>query len=117
MLGIELPPDVKVFVVHGAIDWRCGIDRIVALCETTLKKDASRDGLFMFRNRHSNAVKILFYDGNGYWLFMKRLSKSLFKDWPKENEPMSEQTMNDIVEILKPKVPKQQSTLSWLKIT
>jgi len=117
MFGIDIPDDTKVYVVHDSVDFRCGIDRLVATCATVLKKDAARDGLFMFRNRHSNSLKILFYDGDGYWLCLKRLSKSHFKTWPKTDETLSQICMTEIVDIIKPKSKKQASTMPWLKIT
>ena len=39
--------------------------------------------LFAFRNRADTAVKLLIYDGNGFWLCHKRLSKGKLKWWPK----------------------------------
>ena len=36
----------------------------------------------MFRNRRATTVKILVYDGQGFWLCQKRLSKGRFVYWP-----------------------------------
>ena len=38
--------------------------------------------LFVFRNRRATSVKILVYDGQGFWLCQKRLSKGRFPRWP-----------------------------------
>jgi transposase len=38
--------------------------------------------VFVFRNRRAKAVKILVYDGQGFWLCQKRLSKGRFRWWP-----------------------------------
>ena len=37
---------------------------------------------FVFRNRKGTAVKILLYDGQGFWLCQKRLSQGRFPYWP-----------------------------------
>ena len=37
---------------------------------------------FVFRNRAGTALKLLLYDGQGYWLLMKRLSQGRFTWWP-----------------------------------
>jgi hypothetical protein len=36
----------------------------------------------VFRNRSATALKIFCYDGQGFWLCMKRLSKGHFTWWP-----------------------------------
>jgi hypothetical protein len=38
--------------------------------------------VFVFRNRRGTAVKVLVYDGQGFWLCQKRLSKGRFRWWP-----------------------------------
>jgi transposase len=40
------------------------------------------DVLFVFRNRRRMAIKILVYDGQGFWLCQKRLSPRRFRFWP-----------------------------------
>jgi transposase len=38
--------------------------------------------MFVFRNRRATAVKLLVYDGQGFWLCHKRLSSGRFRWWP-----------------------------------
>ena len=38
--------------------------------------------VFVFRNRRATAVKILVYDGQGFWLCYERLSSGRFRWWP-----------------------------------
>jgi transposase len=38
--------------------------------------------VFVFRNRRGTAIKILAYDGQGFWLCQKRLSQGRFRYWP-----------------------------------
>ena len=38
--------------------------------------------VYVFRNRAGTALKLLLYDGQGYWLMMKRLSQGRFTWWP-----------------------------------
>jgi hypothetical protein len=40
--------------------------------------------MFVFRNKRRTTLKILMYDGQGFWLFIKRLSRGRFKWWPEE---------------------------------
>jgi transposase len=38
--------------------------------------------IFVFRNRRATALKLLCYDGQGFWLCQKRLSQGRLKWWP-----------------------------------
>jgi transposase len=38
--------------------------------------------VFVFRSRRGTAIRILVYDGQGFWLAQKRLSKGRFRWWP-----------------------------------
>jgi transposase len=48
------------------------------LTPTGLEADPFSGVVFIFRNQRSNAVKLLTYDGQGFWLCLKRLSKGRF---------------------------------------
>jgi transposase len=63
-------------------DFRRGIDGLARLVREELRGDAFSGGIFVFRNRRATAIKILAYDGQGFWLCQKRLSKGRFRFWP-----------------------------------
>ena len=84
---LQITPHMKVLVAVDAVDFRKGIDGLVALCKTELKKDPLAGTVFVFRNRRANAIKVLVYDGQGFWLCQKRLSEKKFRFWPKSNAP------------------------------
>ena len=68
------------------VDFRRGIDGFVFVVKEIVKQDPMGGALFVFRNRAQTAMKILFYDGQGYWLCHKRLSQGRFRHWPGANE-------------------------------
>ena len=55
------------------------IDGIIILVSDHLKLDPTSGQIFLFRNRTSNKIKILWWDRNGFWLCYKRLEKGKFK--------------------------------------
>jgi transposase len=63
-------------------DFRKGIDGLARICKEELRQDPFGGGLFVFRNRTGTAIKILVYDGQGFWLCHKRLSSGRFRWWP-----------------------------------
>jgi transposase len=38
--------------------------------------------VFIFRSRSAKSIRLLVYDGQGYYLVQKRLSKGRFRWWP-----------------------------------
>lgn len=79
---IQLTPQMRILVAVEAVDFRCGIDGLARVCRDELRSDPFGGTLFVFRNRRGTALKILTYDGQGYWLAHKRLSSGKFRWWP-----------------------------------
>ena len=86
-LLIQITPQLRILVAVEAIDGRKGIDSIAQLCREKLDADPFSGCLFIFRSRRGTAIKLLAYDGQGFWLATKRLSKGRFKWWPSGSEP------------------------------
>lgn len=84
---IQITPHMRILVAVEPIDFRAGIDGLAGICRERLEADAFSGGLFVFRNRARTAVKILVYDGQGFWLCHKRLSSGRFAFWPDGTAP------------------------------
>jgi transposase len=80
---IQTSPSMRILVAVEAVDFRKGIDGLAAVCRQQLQRDPMNGWAFVFRNRRGTAVKILAYDGQGFWLCQKRLSQGRFTAWPK----------------------------------
>ena len=79
---IQLTPQMRLLVAVDAADFRCGIDGLARRCRQVLAADPFSGAAFIFRNRRATAVKVLVYDGQGFWLCHKRLSSGRFRWWP-----------------------------------
>ena len=77
MLG--LPPSVRIYFATELVDMRNGIDGLRAVVEAALKKDAYQGHLFVFVGKAKDKVKILFWDRNGFVLYLKRLERGRFQ--------------------------------------
>ena len=84
---IQLTPHMRILMATEPIDFRTGIDRLVALCRERLAADPFGGGLFVFGNRRRTALRVLCYDGQGFWLCQKRLSTGRFNFWPQGANP------------------------------
>jgi len=79
---LQLTSQQKLLLAVEHVDFRKGIDSLAALCKDKLDSDPHSGIVFAFTNRKHTAVKILMYDGNGFWLAMKRFSKGKLSWWP-----------------------------------
>jgi transposase len=79
---LQITPQMKILVAVAPADFRKGIDGLAALCERSLEQDPFSGTVFVFRNRRATAIKVLVYDGQGFWLCQKRLSSGRFRWWP-----------------------------------
>ena len=79
---IQITPHMRVLAAVEAVDFRRGIDGLAQACRAILQSDPFAGTVFLFRNRRRTAVKVLVYDGQGFWLCHKRLSKGRFPWWP-----------------------------------
>jgi transposase len=73
----------RVFLACGKTDMRKQINGLAAIVEGSFKLDPFDGALFVFCNRARDRVKILEWDGDGFWLHFKRLEKGRFR-WPTE---------------------------------
>jgi transposase len=79
---LQITPQMKILVAVEPADFRRGIDGLARLCQEALGEDPFTGTVFVFRNRKSTAVKLLVYDGQGFWLCYKRLSRGRLGWWP-----------------------------------
>jgi transposase len=79
---LQLTPQSRIFVATQPVDFRKGIDGLGAVCRQVLGENPLTGAVYVFRNRAGTALKLLLYDGQGYWLMMKRLSQGRFAWWP-----------------------------------
>jgi len=77
---------MRILVAVESVDFRRGIDGMARLCREALAADPFSGTAYVFRSRSGKAIKILVYDGQGFWLCQKRLSEGKFRWWPSGRE-------------------------------
>jgi transposase len=65
---LQLSPQSRIFVAVAPADFRRGIDGLAALCRQQLQHNPLEGAIYVFRNRRATAIKLLVYDGQGFWL-------------------------------------------------
>jgi transposase len=79
---IQITPQMHILLAVAPVDFRKGIDGLAAVCKQVLQSDPFCGHVFIFRNKKASAIKVLMYDGQGFWLCQKRLSRGRFSWWP-----------------------------------
>lgn len=72
----------KVYLYPKPVDFRKSIDGLAALVELDIKVAVFDPVLFVFLNRHRNRIKVLYWERNGFCLWLKRLESERFKTDP-----------------------------------
>jgi transposase len=80
---LALTSHMRVFVAIDAIDFRSGMNRLGQIARERFSQDPMSGVIFVFRNNRRTDLKILVYDGSGFFLGHKRLSSGKLGFWPK----------------------------------
>ena len=115
---IQITPQMRLLLAVEPVDFRKGIDGLAGLCRKILKTDPFSGYVFVFRNRKGTAIKILVYDGQGFWLCQKRLSNGKFTWWPdKGGEPLKKLDVHELQLLIWNGNPSKAGTApAWKKI-
>jgi transposase len=95
-------------VATEPIDFRKGADGIAQYCRQKFNSDPRSGILFVFTNRARTMIRVLFYDGNGYWLATKRLSKGKFSSWKRVSSGLENYSSTELIQQLQMVVKKNQ---------
>ena len=110
---IQIAAQFRILVAIEPVDGRKGIDAIVQLCRQKLQADPFSGFLFMFRTRRGTAIRLLQYDGQGFWLATKRLSKGRFQWWPTGTEPVRTLRTHQAQLLLAAGNPEAEAPPAW----
>jgi transposase len=100
---LALPGSVRIFLCNTPVDLRKGFEGLGFLVESIFKETASCGAFFVFINRCRDMMKVLYWDGDGFAIWHKRLEKGRFKIGV--NGPMLER--REFLMMLEGVVPKK----------
>lgn len=75
---LSITSATRVFVAVVPIDLRGSFNRLSSHVKEVLAQDPLSGHWFVFTNRRRNRLKILIWDGSGYWICQKRLESGRF---------------------------------------
>jgi len=78
---IAFAAGARVWIAGGVTDMRCGMNSLALKVQQGLGRDPQGGEIFCFRGRKGDLIKILWHDGVGMSLYLKRLEAGKFI-WP-----------------------------------
>lgn len=114
---IQAAPQMRILAAIEAVDLRKGIDGLAQLCREKLGADPFSGCLFVFRSRRATAIKVLAFDGQGFWMAQKRLSKGRFCWWPTGKEAARALQAHQAQLLFAPGNPETEAAPVWRKVS
>lgn len=94
---LQVTPHHTILLALQPVDFRCGIDGLAAVCRAKLTQDPFSGKVFVFTNKTRKCVKILVYDGQGFWLILKRFSQGKLAWWPSTKDKLPDATSHEVL--------------------
>jgi transposase len=76
---------VRIWLAFEAVDMRLSFDGLAVKVSQALKRDPYSGECFVFRGKGGGKLKLLVWDGLGFWIHYRRLEQAAFV-WPSVNE-------------------------------
>lgn len=96
------PDEYRYYIRPGMTDMRKGAIRLVSLVKYEMKLCATDKAMFLFCGSQRKMLRVLVWDGNGFWLMTKRLLSGTFS-WPESEEEAREIGLRDVKGLLEGK--------------
>jgi transposase len=76
---LTIPPNTRISLCVSPVDMRKSFDGLIAIVRSELAADPLTGHLFVFINRAQTLMKILYWDGDGFAIWFKRLESGTFR--------------------------------------
>jgi transposase len=94
-----LTPETRVFIKTGATDGRFGIEALVGLVTRVIHQEVKDGYLFCFANKARTRIKLLWTEGEAFWMATKRVEEKPF-DFPRDGAAVKAMTFKQLEAIL-----------------
>lgn len=76
---LSLSDGIRIYAYTLPTDMRKGVDGLSGLVRSQWGADPTDGSLYLFINRHRDRMKLLFFDGGGFWLYYRLLEAGTFE--------------------------------------
>lgn len=92
---LDLAGGTTVYLSCGVTDLRKSYNGLAAIIKLKFHLDPYSRCMFAFCNRRRTSIKILQWDGSGFWILMKRLDRNAFH-WLDTPDELHQVTLKEI---------------------
>ena len=83
---LSLTTSSKIYVYLPVTDMRKGVHGLSGIVRSEFAADPTDGSLFVFVNRRRDRLKILYFDGGGFWLYYRLLETGTFEELQNLNQ-------------------------------
>jgi len=76
---LTLTSETRIFAYTGVADMRKGFNGLSGIVRDEFQSDPTDGSLFLFINRRRDRMKLLYFDGGGFWLYYRLLESGTFE--------------------------------------
>jgi transposase len=76
---LNLTNETRIFAYTGIADMRKGFNGLSGIVREEFQADPTDGSLFIFVNRRRDRMKLLYFDGGGFWLYYRLLESGTFE--------------------------------------
>ena len=98
MLGFS--SNVHYYICTRPVDIRNSFDGLAGIVRNFMQKNPISGGVFIFINKRRSHIKLLYWDGDGFALYYKRLEKGVYPYRTIVQEPSEEMTREEVIMLL-----------------
>ncbi len=77
---LSFSSEIKIYAYTGVTDMRKGFNGLSGIVREEFEADPTDGSLFIFINRRRDRMKLLHFDGGGYWLYYRLLESGTFEN-------------------------------------
>jgi transposase len=97
---IQVSPGATIYLAESPIRFTSRLKGTLAICRDLLTLEPMEGAYIVFRNQSGTMLRVLFYDGDGFWLCEKTFSQGRIGRWSTTGDALVPLSARDLAVLL-----------------